>query len=47
MVWEWTPLVVLKDLVLALCSKRDLHCSADVAIASTTRLRCVNFLDNG
>lgn len=39
--------MVLKDLILAQCSKRDLHCSAAVAVVSTTRFRCVNFLDNG
>lgn len=44
MVWAWTPFVVLKDLVLAQFSRRDLHGSA-VAVVLTTRLRCVNFFD--
>lgn len=39
--------MVLKDLILAQCSKRDLHCSAAVAVVSPSRFRFVNFLNSG
>lgn len=48
MAWAWTHLVVLKDLVLAQFSSRDLHCASAVAVVvSMTRLKFVNFFDNG